>query len=165
MSKKPIRILAVNPGTRYIGVAVFEGQELIDWRVRVFRGKWSKKKLQRIKMLMCDTIDRHGSDVLAIKKLRPCRSSKNLNRLISVIKQLSKKRGLKAYQYSIKDLKAFYSPAERINKRKLAQLLAFKYPALWYEFNRERKNKNPYYTRVFEAAAIGEVCAEQLDKN
>jgi len=165
MNKKLLKILAINPGTRYIGVAVFEGQELKEWRVKVFRGKWSKKKLRRIKMLMCDTIDKHGADVLAIKKLQPYRSSKNLNQLTSVIKRLSKRRGLKVYQYSIKDLKAFYSPEERINKRKLAQLMAFRYPSLWYEFKRERNNRNPYYTRVFEAAAIGEVCAEQLNNN
>jgi len=163
MSKKLLRILAINPGTRYIGVAVFEGQELKDWRVRVFRGKWSKWKLRRIKMLMSDTIDKYEPDVLAIKKLQLYRSSKNLNRLISVIKRLSKRIGLKVYQYSIKDLKVFYSPEEKMNKRKLAQLLAFRYPSLWYEFKRERNNRNPYYTRVFEAAAIGEVCAEQLN--
>jgi len=50
-----------------------------------------------------------------------------------------------------------------MNKMKLAQLLALRYPALWHEFNKERNNKNPYYKRIFEAIAIGEVCSEELD--
>jgi hypothetical protein len=142
MTKKLLKVLAINPGSSYVGVAVFEGSELKDWRLKVIK-----------------------PNVLAIKRLHPSRRSINLNQLVSRIKQLSKRKGLKIVRYSIKDLETFFSPAERINKKKLAEMLATKYPALWHEFDKERHNKNPYHIRVFEAVALGAVCSQQLDKN
>ena len=39
MTNKLLKILAINPGTRYTGVAVFVGTDLRDWAVKVIKGK------------------------------------------------------------------------------------------------------------------------------
>jgi len=162
MPKKIPKILAINPGTRYVGIAVFEGPELLDWRVKVIKGKWSKEKPQKIMMLLRSFIERHQPDVLAIKKLHRSRSSTNLNHLTSRIKQLSKRKGLRIYQYSIKDVESFFFPGVKSNKSKLAETLTLKYPFLLHEFKKEKSNKNSYHIRVFEAVALGAVCSHQL---
>jgi len=163
MTKKNPKILAVNPGTRYLGIAVFKGPELLDWRVKVVKGKWSKEKLQKIMMLLYSFIERHEPNVLAIKKLHRSRSSKNLNCLVNRIKQSSRRKGLKVYQYSIKDLEAFFFSEDKANKNKLVETLASKYPFLVHEFKKENANKNSYHIRVFEAVALGAVCSRQLE--
>jgi len=165
MPKRLIKILAINPGTRYIGVAVFEGPELLDWRVKVTKGRWSKEKPNKLMLIVRSFIDRYEPDVLAIKKLQCSRSSENLNRLIHRIKQLSKRKGLRVHQYSIKEVEKFFFPEGKTNKRKLAEILALKYPELSHELKKEKANKNPYHIRMFEAAALGAVCSHQLDKN
>jgi len=104
MPKKITKILAINPGTRYLGIAVFEGPELLDWRVKVIKGKWSKEKQQKTLAVVRNLIERYQPNVLAIKKLHRSRSSANLNLLVSRIKQLSKRKGLRIHQYSIKDV-------------------------------------------------------------
>jgi len=165
MPKKIPKILAINPGTRYLGIAVFEGPELLDWRVKVIKGKWSKGKQQKTLAVARLFMNQYEPDVLAIKKLHRSRSSGNLNQLVSRIKQHSKRKGLKIYQYPIKELEAFFFGEARTNKNKLAETLISKYPFLRHEFNKEKNNKNPYYIRVFEAVALGAVCSHQLDKN
>ena len=39
MTNKPLKILAINPGTRYLGIAVFVGTDLREWAVKVIKGK------------------------------------------------------------------------------------------------------------------------------
>ena len=162
MPKKIPKILAINPGTRYVGVAVFEGPELLDWRVKVFKGKWSKEKSNKLMLIVRSFIDRYEPDVLAIKKLQRSRSSENLNRLIHRIKQLSKRKGLRVHQYSIKEVEQFFFPEGKTNKRKLAEILALKYPELSHELKKEESNKNPYQIRMFEAVALGAICSYRL---
>ena len=165
MPKKVPKILAINPGTRYVGIAIFEGPELLDWRVKVIKGKWSKEKLQKIMLLLRSSIERHEPDVLTIKKLHRCRSSVNLNHLTSRIKQVSKRKGLRIHQYSIKDVESFFFPGVKSNKNKLAETITLKYPFLLHEFKKENANKNSYHIRVFEAVALGAVCSQQLENH
>jgi len=165
MPKKITKILAINPGTRYLGIAVFEGPELLDWRVKVIKGKWSKEKQQKTLAVVRNLIERYQPNVLAIKKLHRSRSSGNLNQLVSRIKQHSKRKGLKVYQYPIKELEAFFFGKAKANKNKLAEILTSKYPFLLHEFNKERSSRNSYHIRVFEAVALGAVCSQQLENH
>lgn len=165
MYKKPITILGINPGARYIGIAVFQGAELRDWGIKVIKGKWSKEKLKKIIEIISGFIEQYEPDALAIKSLHPSRSSPNLNRLVAKIKELSEKKGVKVYQYSIAELKTFFSPEEKINKKKLAERIASKYPDLFHELNREKNHKNPYHIRMLEAVVLGSICFYQLDKH
>lgn len=164
MTKKILKILAINTDTRYVGIAVFQGLELEDWRVKVFKGKLTDEKCQKIMTLVRSFADQYEPNVLAIKKLHRSRSSPSLNRLTGRIKQLSKRRGLKVCEYSIKDLEAFFFPERKTNKKKLVEILASKYPALSHDFNKEQNNKNAYHIRMFEAVALGAACSHQLYK-
>lgn len=165
MQRKPITILGINPGSKYSGISIFYGSELIDWRVKVISGKWSKEKMEKAMEIIASFIDQYQPDVLSIKRLNLSRSSRNLNNLVAKIITLAKAKKLKVYEYSIKELEAFFSPMEKINKKQMMEIIASEYPALFHDFNREKSHKNPYHSRMFEAVALGSVCFSQLDKN
>jgi len=165
MIKKPIKILAINPGTRYLGIAIFKGAELRDWAVKVAEGKWSNEKAKKINKIILSLINEYNPNILAIKKISPCRSSTNLKRLTSKIKNLARRKGLMIYQYSIGDLKAFFSPKNNIDKKKLAVIVTKVYPSLCHELEKENSNRNSYHIRMFEAVALGLVCSSKLDRN
>jgi Holliday junction resolvasome RuvABC endonuclease subunit len=165
MSKKPLKIIGINPGSKYLGIAIFQGSDLRYWGIKVLKGKWSKEKMERAKEILSDLIDQYDLNVLAIKRLHPSRSSKNLNQLVARIKDFLKRKGLRIYEFSLKDLEKFFSPEEKINKRKMAELVASDYPFLFQMLEKERRNKNPYAIRMFEAIALGIRCFHQLDKH
>jgi hypothetical protein len=48
------------------------------------------------------------------------------------------------------------------NKRKLAEVMVNRHPELFHEFIREKSNKNLYYTKLFEAVALGSICRHEL---
>lgn len=163
MPKKSLTILGINPGAKYLGLAVFRGTELRDWRIKVTKGKWSNKKYRKIMGILSGFIDQYGTDVFAVKRLNPSRSSAGLDRLVRKIIALSEKKGIRVYQYGIKEMEAFFDSEGRSNKKKMAEIIASEYPALHCELDIERRNKNPYHLRVFEAVALGSICFHQLD--
>jgi Holliday junction resolvasome RuvABC endonuclease subunit len=155
--------MAINPGSKYLGVAFFERSDLQYWGIKAFKGRYSKEKVKKIKMILSDFINRYGPNILAIKKLHPSRASTNLNQVAVKIRELSRRRGLRICQYSLKDLKNFFSLGIKINKKEMAELTVAQYPFLTHSFEKEKRNKNPYFIRMFEAIALGIVCFNQLD--
>jgi hypothetical protein len=45
----------------------------------------------------------------------------------------------------------------------MAELVTAQYPFLTHPFEKEKRNKSPYFIRMFEAIALGIVCFNQLD--
>ena len=164
MLKKPLKIIGINPGTRYLGIAVFQGSELMEWRIKILKGEWSKEKMKRATEIISDYIERYKPNMLAIKKLHPSRRSRNLAELTAKIKEFSRRKSLKVYQYSIKDVEEFFIEEDKLNKKNLAEAIVLENPALFHELQKEKSHKNPYYFRRFEAVALASVCFHQLDR-
>jgi len=165
MVKKIITVIGINPGTRYLGISVFHGSELRDWRVKVVQGETSKEKISRAMKIVSGFIEEYKPEAVAIKKIHSSKSSINLNKLVAKIKESSKKKKLKVYEYSIKELEVFFLPEGKTNKKKMTEEITSKYPVLLNELNSEKKRKNPYHIRMFEAVALGSICFYQLDNN
>jgi glycerophosphoryl diester phosphodiesterase len=114
--------------------------------------------------IISEFIECYERGVLAIKKLHPSRRSRNLVQLAARIKEFSKRKGLKVYQYSIKDVEEFFIEEDKLNKKNLVEAIISEYPALFHELKREKSHKNPYFIRMFEAVALAALCFHHLDK-
>ena len=112
-----------------------------------------------------DFVEKYNPDVISLKKLQATKSSKKLDLLVNRIREYAKTNNIKVYEYSIKEMENHFSSEERINKNKMAEILASKYPALFHELKKENYNYNPYYIRMFEAVALGSICSQQLDNH
>jgi Holliday junction resolvasome RuvABC endonuclease subunit len=164
MSQEPPRILAINPGTRYVGFAAFRGPELLDWGVRVITAKTPRGKVKAAGAILVEAIERYGSDTLVIKRLHRSRSSACLDGLSRSIRQLARPRKLQLREYSIAQVIAALCPQESVNKRQLAEHVTAIYAVLAHDFKRELANRNPYYLRMFEAVALGAVCWDRMEE-
>ena len=163
MPKKPARILAINPGTKYIGVAYFQDADLRDWGIKMIAGKWSQTKLIKMQALITDLISRYTPDIIVLKIINPALRSSNLNMLIAEIRSIAKRKGIVIEEYSIEDLRNFYSPHKRVNKRQLAELIAAEYDALHHSLDWGKEHKNTYSSRMFESVALGALCSYAQD--
>ncbi len=161
--KKHITILGINPGAKYLGIAVFRGPDLRDWRVRVTRGKWSAEKYRQTTAILSGLLDHYKPDFIAVKRLDPSRSSSGLDRLVEKTIALAEKKGIKVCRYGLRELKAFFHAEGRTSKRGMADIIASQYPVLYSELDQERRNKNPYYLRMFEAVGLAAACFHELD--
>lgn len=164
MKSSPKTIVGVNPGSRYLGIAVFHGLTLVDWRIRVLKGSWSGKKMEKAISTIRQLIDRYHPEALAIKQLHPARTSKQVSLLADRIRNEFEQAGIPVYRYSIKQMEARFLPDTPLNRRELSREIAAQYPDLLDELHKETAAKNPYHHRMFEAVALGALCAHQLDK-
>jgi Holliday junction resolvasome RuvABC endonuclease subunit len=155
MGTEPIKILAINPGSRYVGLAVFYGSDLRDWMVRSLAGNSLEEKSVAYVSLLSGLIEKHGISVLVIKALHPARSSKTLRHLVQQAKKMCRAKHLSVSEFSINDLKRAITPNERSNKRRLMEEMATRYPFLYPKLERQSKSRNPYLVRMFEAVALG----------
>jgi Holliday junction resolvasome RuvABC endonuclease subunit len=164
MPKESPTILAVNPGSRYVGFAAFRGPDLIDWGVRVVSAGTPRGTVRVAGRILTEAVERFGPNTLAVKRLHASRSSAPLARLADSIWELSRRRKLEVYQYSITELTSALCPEGKANKRRLAAAMAATYPALSCDFQKEMTNRHPYHLRMFEAVALGVLCYRQTDQ-
>jgi len=150
-TRLPLKILAIIPGSRYLGEAILYDTELRDWRIKDIRGNGMSKRIEKLKSMLSDFISRYDLQVLAIKKPDPIRSSRNLDALTMKIQSLARTKGLKVCQFTLSEIKASVTAGIRINKKTLAEKMAFQYPELIPDYEKEQRNKNPYF---FEAVAL-----------
>ncbi|MFA5942293.1 MAG: hypothetical protein WC798_01330 [Candidatus Paceibacterota bacterium] len=155
-------VIAINPGWRYLGIAIFDCAGLKEWRLKNMPGKDKKAKLDKVSSIVSHFIERYAPTMLAIKELHPSRSSPNLRMMASRIEAACRKHRMRVCSYSVKELESVISPGYRINKKDLSELLASEYPALFRELEREKRNRNPYHLRLFEAVALGHICFQNF---
>jgi Holliday junction resolvasome RuvABC endonuclease subunit len=155
MPKELPRILAINPGSRYIGWAAFRGPELLDWGVRINSAKTPRGRIRVAGHIIKEALERFQSDTLVVKRLHASRSSIALDRLADAIRELARRRKLTVHEYSITELEHALCPNVKGNKRQLAAEVTAKYPILNSDWQKEVANRHPYYVRMFEAVALG----------
>ncbi|MFA5089272.1 MAG: hypothetical protein WC552_09605 [Candidatus Omnitrophota bacterium] len=158
MLKEPLRILGVNPGTRYLGLAVFQDWTLLEWRICTFAGEWSAKKLNRIVQCIKEHIDLHCINMVVMKKHHSAHSSPQIEVINSKIRNLARKKGIKTYQPSIKEVEKIILQGGRRNKMTLAEKIVDDYPWLNHDWSEERLHKNPYLLRSIEAVGAAAAC-------
>lgn len=154
MNRRSQIIIGINPGTRYLGIAVLDGSELLDWRIKALEGKWSEKKIKKAVEILSEVYDQYSPNVLVLKKLHPSRRTDNLEKLTNKIKDFVRRKGLKVYQYPIKEIEKVLTEGGKQNKRNLFQAIVMSYPELHQYIFNEKNHRNPYYFRALEAVAL-----------
>jgi len=142
-----------------------DGSELLDWRIKALEGKWSEEKIKKAVEILSDLLDQYEPNALVIKKLHPSRRTENLLRLANKIKDFARRKKLKVYQYSIKEVEKLFIESEKLNKRNLIEAMVKLYPILHHDLSKERSQKNAYYIRAFEAVALASACSQRLGKS
>jgi Holliday junction resolvasome RuvABC endonuclease subunit len=154
MRKTPLTILGISPGTRSVGLAVMKAEELIEWRVKTFKGSWTHGKLKDILFVLTRYIEDHSVKVIALKKPDMQRSSSGLNQLVSELTVWAKMNRIKTLSFTLQEMKKHFSKEKPFSKAEMIRQVASKFPELFSEYNKEQKNKNPYYTKMIEAIAL-----------
>jgi hypothetical protein len=149
-------ILGISIGTRSLGYAIYHDKYLNDWRTRSFKEKWSDKKLSSLCNWLNILVRQKGITTIAMKIPNQSKTSTELQQLIDEIIKLSKANCIDLQLFCIEDLHEYCLSQMRKNKTTLMNYVASKYPELTNEYQKEKRIRNAYYIKIFEA--IGSVC-------
>jgi Holliday junction resolvasome RuvABC endonuclease subunit len=161
----PTRIMAVDPGIQYLGIAILEGEELIWYAVKTFPERKTLSNMRpQVKQYLTAVLERHHPSVLAVEEPFYAQSllSQNLCKLTEDIKTWGKWKGLKVHSYCPPAVKAFFCRDEK-TKQSLAEAMIERYPFL-ARYLTLLPWRRRYWFHVFDAVGLGLMCHKKLTR-
>ncbi len=159
------RILAIDPGTRWMGVALLDNGRLVHHAVKVIaKGKSSHETLQRAKGVVARLIDELEPQIVAVERtfFSKSRNAPALNALFDEIQLLAKKKKLAFISYAPSTVKKFTCGNGWASKKEVATVVVSKYPELRVFLTQDRAWKERFHQNMFDAVAIGIMAETKL---
>ena len=153
-TRKTGTILGIDPGTRFVGIAVMRSGTLVHHQVRSFQGVWTYKKMKKIILWIGSIMTRYEVTQVAIKIPDVFPSSPHYNQLIGSLNIFCPSRGIHPCYYQLSEIKDRQCPPDNLNMEELMRVMLRKHPELMPEYQREQRNKNAHYYKIFTAVAV-----------
>ena len=158
MSKKN-RILAIDPGTREMGVALLESGSLLYAGVETFcRLPSREERLRQIRATLMRLIHDFRPAVLAVEKNLVGRNHHQktpLSDLVNEIASLGYRNGISVVSLTSNSVKKAVTGNGWATKKEVAQAVALHFPKLMAFLPPERIWKRRYRLNMFDAVALG----------
>lgn len=168
MNSSPQAVLAIAPGKRELGIAVFVGADLVYFAVKTIRNRRASNLLQKEVDGILRKLFRNFSVKTVITKSisRYQKLSSDLESIAEHIKSESRKRDLRVREISLEQIKSVFGQNRKITQKKAFETLLTFYPQLRRYWHRPNKWQNDYYAFLFSAVAVGAVYVKTFsDRN
>lgn len=159
MSSSPTILLALAPGRRESGVAIFADTKLIYCAVKTLRSRQSNKLLPvEIGRILQKQINDFAPRIVVVKAIsRYQKLSPKLAVIMRYIKLAARKNNLEITEISLEQIKAMMGGKHASTEKAAFRKLIAAYPELARYWNRPNKWQNDYYAFLFSAVAAGAV--------
>jgi Holliday junction resolvasome RuvABC endonuclease subunit len=157
------RVLAIDPGMQYLGIAVLDGEDLLWYGVKTYPDRKSLPQMRiSVKQDLAKLLEKYAPDVLVVEEPFYAQStlSNNLKRLTADIKTWGRWKGLKVFSYVPPVVKAFFCRDQR-TKQSLAEAMVERYPFL-SKYLTILPWRRRYWFHVFDAVGLGLMCQHKL---
>jgi crossover junction endodeoxyribonuclease RuvC len=152
------RILAIDPGTKHMGVALLDKGSLIYSGVKVIRNRKSPHEIiKACRKIVLRLIKDYRPQVLIAEKtfFANNRNSALLNVLFDEIRNIGKRKRLKVICYAPNTVKKAICGNGLASKEEVARVVIAKYPELKVFLTQDRKWKESFHQNMFDAVALG----------
>lgn len=166
---KPSIVIAVVPGTRTLGVAVFRGLELVYYGIK----EASKHRLKHtphsrareaVRSIEQIIYKYHPEHFVTLSPHPFQRLSDKLSVIIEELRRSAQHLQLRFYEYQRAELRNQLCPSARATRQAVAAHLSILYPELSRYVQRVSLWQRLYYARMFDAIAAGYACALVLQR-
>ena len=162
MPKTSTSILAIDPGTRLMGVAYLDDGKLFYHSVKVIaRGRSPQETLQRVKAVILRLIEDLSPRTIAVEKtfFSKNRNAALLNVLFDEIHSIARKKGIQFVSYAPATVKKFTCGNGRATKKEVATVIVSKFPELKAYLTQDREWKERFHQNMFDAVALAVMTA------
>jgi Holliday junction resolvasome RuvABC endonuclease subunit len=152
------RLLAIDPGTHEMGVAVCQGAALLYHGVKVIqKGRSPRETLDRAMSAVGGLIDDFRPEVLVVEHtfIGRNRNAALLNVLADEIQALGRRARLTVLWFAPNAVKKAITGYGWATKAEVAKAVAGRYPELKAYLVHDRKWKARFHENMFDAVALG----------
>lgn len=158
MLKKNQKILAIDPGTREMGIAFLDKEKLVYHGVKTFkRGRSPHETLREGRKTILRLIRDFKPQVFVVEKsfFAKNRNISLLNVFIDEMMSIAKRNELEVLSFAPCTLKKFICGYGRASKEDVARVIVAKYPELKVYLTQDRAWKEKFHQNMFDAVALG----------
>ncbi|MFH1287980.1 MAG: crossover junction endodeoxyribonuclease RuvC [bacterium] len=160
-------ILAINPGARYLGVAVFENGQPQFWQVKSIKmNQPPRERISDAKEIVQKLIDYYEPGILAIQKPKPhwLKQSRLLDKIIKAIKDTARDNKMKVKEFMQEEIRKAICGNIKATKKEMAEVLRQKFPKLRVLLDLN-KIKDRYWEHLVGAMILADVAKFELRGN
>ncbi len=164
MTHHPPRILAIDPGTKHIGVAVLERGDLVHRAVEDVKPRRSPHETLRIARRIVLRLLRDFQPATIVYERAFFSNNRNsalLNVFVDEVRDLAKRRGIPAVGFAPSSVKKAITGSGGAGKQAVANAVVARFPELSVFLNQDRKSKDRYYSNMFDAVALAIVARDR----
>ena len=158
MFQKNQKILAIDPGTREMGIAFLDKGKLVYHGVKTFkRGRSPHETLREGRKTIIRLIRDFKPQVFVVEKsfFAKNRNASLLNVFVNEMMSIAKRNELKVLSFATCTLKKFICGYGRASKEDVARVIVAKYPELKVYLTQDRAWKEKFHQNMFDAVALG----------
>lgn len=145
------RILGISIGTTKIGIAVLQGNQIIEWKIKGFDAPWSPEKLERIITYLDHYTIVHPIKRIAIKVPALHSHTAAIKQLIQGIEHLGRTKKILVCSYTLSEMKEHWNGEQKITIGQLIKKVLENHPKFHKHYNRTLKTKIVHFEKLFEA--------------
>jgi len=158
MSQNKKRILAIDPGTRRIGVALLENGKILYHGVKVTKKqKTPAATLDEARKVILRLITDLKPRILICEKafFSKNRNASLLRVLVDEMKAIARRKGIHFQSFAPSTVKKHIAGNGRASKMEVAKVVVSKYPELKVFLTQDRAWKEKFHQNMFDAVALG----------
>jgi len=148
MSKNKSKILAIDPGTREMGIAFFDKGKIVYYGVKTIKkGKLPSETLKEGRKIVLRLIKDFRPNILVVEKafFANNRSTALLNVFVDEIRAVGRRKGLKVVSFAPSTVKMAICGNGRASKKEVARVIVSKFPELKVYLTQDRAWKERYH--------------------
>jgi len=158
MSRNNKKILAIDPGTREMGIAFLEKGKLIYHGVKTIKkGISPHETLKEGRNVILRLINDFRPRLVVVEKafFANNRNASLLNVFVDEIKAIAKRKKLTYLSFAPSTVKKYICGNGRASKDEVARVIVSKYPELKVFLTQDRAWKKLFHQNMFDAVALG----------
>ena len=155
------RILGISFCTRMVGLAVLESDLLIDYSVKLYKDKWSPAKMDTILASLTSAVEHYNIKHIVLSIAPVYANSEPYQELWAEIVSHFYRLQIPVTSYRLDDLQQIAGCEQRMSRNSLMEALTGMYSELGFYAKIERRNKNKYYYKMFEAVGAATLYLKQ----
>lgn len=146
--------MGISTNTRLLGVAIIEKNGLVDYSVRLHKSSWSPSKANLITASLEPCVRQYSIKRVVLSIPPRHHQTKAFTALRTHLEQYFARKKIPIACESIDSIYRACANDAPPNKKEVMRTLSLRFPELHGFYQKELRNKNRYYVKMFEAVGI-----------
>lgn len=154
-------VMGISTNTRLLGLAIIERNGLVEYSVRLHKSSWSPSKANLITASLEPCVRQYSIKRVILSIPPRHHQTKAFTALRTCLEQYFKQKDIPVVTESADSIYGVCTTGALRTKKEIMRTLSLQFPELHGFYQKELRNKNRYYVKLFEAVGVAVLHSER----